>query len=135
MTAATVAAETVGVAGAFSYTLRIIYWHWIYLKLCYTELHRASHSSPLSHFLAIRKSVFLFLSFPLHLAFSGSYCVSRTCVTFSLTYLYTFYAGCKLFRLSSIRKLQTSNPRYRFRYSVIFASCSSVLHEGLSHTS
>lgn len=26
-----------GVERAPAYTLRIIYWHWIYLKLCYTE--------------------------------------------------------------------------------------------------
>lgn len=26
--------------GALAYTLRIIYWHWIYLKLCYAEALR-----------------------------------------------------------------------------------------------
>lgn len=41
-----------GVERAPAYTLRIIYWHWIYLKLCYTEaaivlLRRSRSSLPL----------------------------------------------------------------------------------------
>lgn len=42
-----------GVERAPAYTLRIIYWHWIYLKLCYTEAA-----------IVLLRPTRLFLSFP-----------------------------------------------------------------------
>lgn len=42
-----------GVERAPAYTLRIIYWHWIYLKLCYTEAA-----------IVLLRPARLFLSFP-----------------------------------------------------------------------
>lgn len=84
-----------GVERAPAYTLRIIYWHWIYLKLCYTEAA-----------IVLLRLARLFLSFP---SLLPSY-YDRVDLTFSLSISFFF---------------SLSFPTLSFSFSLPMTLCAS----------